>query len=161
MAKLRLQEVDSENLPNNNPTIYLFSDFCIIAYSIKNNTYEVFCAKNMISVPPSAVSLTLDSQSIFICGGSNSDKALIYDPKKKEHRKLNPMAYPKIWHSMIKVDNAVYVVGGFSNDDTLKVVEKFDLVYEEWSRVADTPMGMFSVALAVVGNNQKIIMAGG
>ncbi|HEX9816874.1 MAG TPA: kelch repeat-containing protein, partial [Candidatus Thermoplasmatota archaeon] len=116
--------------------------------------------------PRNEVALGILGSTFYAIGGNNPDwgagsvYAEIYDAKLDNWTKAPDFVYPIHHTAVVGVNDAIYVVGGFTTDSTAQsTVFKLNAGAHQWESVASMPLPRAAHAAAVVGD--LIVVVGG
>ncbi len=106
----------------------------------------------------------LYERKLYIVGGrdgKNPVQALdAFDLDTKEWEVLSPMASVRVFYNVVGIKDELYVVGGLVPMIGLsKIVEKYSIHEDMWSRAKDLPELRSDAGFGVVGN--RVVVAGG
>lgn len=89
---------------------------------------------------------------IFISGGVDHDKMFCYyDYDLNSIEELTSMNHPRQMHSMINIDESIFVVGGNHS----KKVECFNLHFEDWTNYSDMNYDRRECGLAFIKGEEE------
>ena len=120
-------------------------------------------------VPDYHRSLALPNGDIFLLGGEMTlmeykptiNLVFSYDFNKKTLVKKCSMIYERNSFGVLYMNDYIYVFGGFDkNDDPTTMCEKYSLLFDEWSPIAEITEGVTDCCVTKF-NNETIYLFGG
>lgn len=136
-------------------------------YNTKSNSW-----KSIAPMPPSCRSqhaAVTWSKYIYISGGLDCDTELssvyCYDVEGQKWTEKSPMLAPRADHTMVCINDRIFVCGGWYEEGNLrrlhKTVDVYDISSDTWSKFAEVPSPRFHVAITSIPDSNVICFVGG
>jgi hypothetical protein len=150
--------------------IYVMDGYLSYQYDPASDTWT---AKKPMPTPRILFGMAVWQDKIYVIGGGKgvdssnqrwsllSDAVEVYDPSTDSWQTKQPMPTARAYLQANVVNGQIYLVGGMSNKDSLKVNlnEVYNVANDSWSTATPVPYAVYSYTSAVCGD--KIYIIGG